>query len=79
MPEIAWGGAIFVAPLGVLTSSGHIILVDAAGLINPLLMKRIICWIQGIFDVILVCIYHLICTGHLIHTMIAPSLATAAG
>ena len=21
MPEIAWGGAIFVAPLGVLTSS----------------------------------------------------------
>ena len=56
MPEIAWGGAIFVAPLGVLTSSGHINLVDPAGFINPLLMKRIISWIQSIFDVISVCI-----------------------
>ena len=56
MPEIAQGGAIFVAPLGVLTSSGRIYLVDAAGFVNPLLMKRIICWIQGIFDVIAVCI-----------------------
>ena len=56
MPEVAWGGAIFVAPLGVLTSSGRIYLVAAAGFINPLLMKRIICWIQGIFDIISVCI-----------------------
>ena len=56
MPEIACGGAIFMAPLGVPTSSGCINLVDAAGFINTLLMKRIICWIQGIFDVISVCI-----------------------
>ena len=56
MPEVAWGGAIFVAPLRVLTSSRHISLVDAAGFINPLLMERMICWIQGIFDVISVCI-----------------------
>ena len=40
MPEIAWGGAIFVATLGILTSSGRIYPVDAAGFINPLLMKR---------------------------------------
>ena len=45
-----------MAPLGVLTFSGHINLVDAARFINPLLMERIICWNQGIFDVILVCI-----------------------
>ena len=56
MPEIAWGGAIFVAPLGVLTSSGHINLVDAAEFINPLLMERIICCIQGILHIIPVCI-----------------------
>ena len=30
MPEIAWGGTIFVAPLGVLTSSGCIYIVDIA-------------------------------------------------
>ena len=77
-PEIAWGGAIFVAPLGVLTSSSRINLVDAAGFINPLLMERIICWIQCIFAIIPVCIRQLICTGHLFHTMIAPSTATAA-
>ena len=28
MPEIAWGGAIFVAPLGVLTSSGRVNIMD---------------------------------------------------
>ena len=55
MTELAWGGATFVAPLGVLTSSGHMNLVDAAGFINPLLMERIICLIQDIFDVISVC------------------------
>ena len=47
MPEIAWGGAVFGAPLGVLASYDHINLVDAAGFVNPLLMERIICWIQG--------------------------------
>ena len=56
MPEIAWGGAIFVAPLGILTSNGRINLVDAAGFIRPLLMERIICWIQCIFAIISVCI-----------------------
>ena len=56
MLKIAWGGEIFVAPLGILTSSGRIYLVDAARFINPRLMKRIICWIQGIFNVIWVCI-----------------------
>ena len=56
MPEIAWGGAIFVAPLGALTSSGRINLMAAAGFINPLLMEWIICWIQCILDVIAVCI-----------------------
>ena len=55
MPEIAWGGTIFVAPLGVLTSHSRINLVDAAGFVSPLLMERIICWIQGILDVISVC------------------------
>ena len=45
-----------MALLGVPTSSGRIYLVDSAGFINPLLMKRIICWIQGILDVISVCI-----------------------
>ena len=79
MPEIAGGGASFVAPIGVLTSSGSINLVHAAGFINPLLMEQIICWIQCIFDITLVCIGHLTCTGHLIHTMIVPSTATAAG
>ena len=28
MPEIAWGGAIFVAPLGILTSSGCVNIMD---------------------------------------------------
>ena len=28
MPEIAWGGAIFVAPLGVLTSCSCVNIVD---------------------------------------------------
>ena len=28
MPEIAWGGAIFVAPLGVLLSSGCVNIMD---------------------------------------------------
>ena len=28
MPEIAWEGAIFVAPLGVLTSSGCVNIMD---------------------------------------------------
>ena len=28
MPEIAWGGAIFVAALGVLTSSGCVNIMD---------------------------------------------------
>ena len=28
MPEIAWGGAIFVAPLGVLTSSVCVDIMD---------------------------------------------------
>ena len=28
MPEIAWGGAIFVAPLGVLTSSSCVNIMD---------------------------------------------------
>ena len=28
MPEIAWGGAIFVAPLGVLTSNGCVNIMD---------------------------------------------------
>ena len=56
MPEFAWGGAFFVAPLGVLTSSSRINLVDAAGFINPLLMERMICWIQCIFAIISVCI-----------------------
>ena len=78
MPENAWGGAIFVAPPGVLTSGGHIHRVNAARFINPLLMEQIICRIQGIFDVISVCIWHPICTGQLIHTMIAPDMATAA-
>ena len=62
MPEIAWGGAIFVAPLGVLTSSDCVNIVDTAGFINPLILERIICWIQGIFDIILIRIGHLICT-----------------
>ena len=39
-----------MAPLGVLSSSGRMNLVDAAGFINPLLMERIMCWLQGIFD-----------------------------
>ena len=56
MPEIAWGGAIFLAHLGVLASSGHINLVDAVRFIDPLLMERIICWIQSLSDVISVCI-----------------------
>ena len=43
MPEVAWGGAIFVAPLGVQTPSHHINLVNAAEFISPLLMERIIC------------------------------------
>ena len=30
MPEIAWGGAIFVAPLGVLTSSGCVNIMDTS-------------------------------------------------
>ena len=30
MPEIAWGWAIFVAPLGVLTSSRCVNIVDTA-------------------------------------------------
>ena len=67
-----------MAPLGVLTSSSRINLVDAAGLINPLLMQRTICWIQCIFAIISVCIRQLTCTGHLINTMIAPSTGTAA-
>ena len=28
MPEIAWGGAIFVAPLGVTTSSDCVNIMD---------------------------------------------------
>ena len=28
MPETPWGGAIFVAPLGVLTSSGCVNIVN---------------------------------------------------
>ena len=56
MPEIAWGGALFMAPVGILTSSGDINLVDAAGFISPLLMERIICWNHFILDVISVCI-----------------------
>ena len=56
MPEIAWGGAICVGPLGVLTSCCHITLGDAAGFIDPLLMGRIICWIQVIFNIIVVSI-----------------------
>ena len=70
-----------MAPLGVLTSSGCVSLVDTAGFINPLILERIICWIQGIFDIIPVRIGRLICTGHLIHTMVAlcTSTATAAG
>ena len=43
-------------PLGVLTSSCRINLVDTAGFISPLLMERIICWIQCIFAIISVCI-----------------------
>ena len=62
MPEIAWGGAIFVAPLGVLTSSGCINIVNTAGFVDPLILERIICWIQGIFDIISIRIGHLICT-----------------
>ena len=62
MPEIAWGGAIFVAPLGVLTSSGCVNIVNTAGFVDPLILERIICWIQSIFDVISIRIGHLICT-----------------
>ena len=62
MPKIAWGGAIFVAPLGVLTSSSCVNIVDTAGFINPLILERIICWIQGIFGIISIRIGHLICT-----------------
>ena len=45
MPEIAWGGAFLLAPVGALTSSGHINLVDKTGFVNPLLIERIICFI----------------------------------
>ena len=62
MPEIAWGGAIFVAPLGVLTSSGCVNIVNTPGFVDPLILERIICWIQGIFNVISIRIGHLICT-----------------
>ena len=55
MPEIRWGGAVFWL-LGVPTSRGQINLVDAAGFINQFLMERIICLIQGIFDILFVCI-----------------------
>ena len=79
MPEITWVGAIFVALVGTLTPSNHINLVGAARFINPLPMERIICWIEGIFNIISVCIGHLICTGHLIHTMIASFTAMTAG
>ena len=79
MPEIAWAGTIFVGPLCVLTYSNHINLVSSVRFINPLLMERIICWIHDILDIIFVCIGHLMCTRHLIHTMIAPPTATAQG
>ena len=62
MPEIAWGGAIFVAPLGVLTSSGCVNIVNTPRFVDPLILERIICWIQGIFNVISIRIGHLICT-----------------
>ena len=62
MPEIAWGGAIFVAPLGVLTSSGCVNIVNAAGFVDPLILERIIRWIQSIFGVISIRIRHLVCT-----------------
>ena len=55
MPEIDWGGRIFVAPLGVLNFHGRINLVDAARFVSPLVMERIICLIQGILDKISVC------------------------
>ena len=55
MPEVPWGGTIFVAPLGILTFHGRINLVDAAGFVNPLVMERIICLIQGILAIISVC------------------------
>ena len=51
-----------MAPLGVLTSSGCVNVMDTAGFINPLILERIICWIQGIFDIISIRIGHLICT-----------------
>ena len=62
MPEIAWGGAIFVAPLGVLTSSGSIYIVNTACFVDPFILERIIRWIQSIFDVISIRIRHLVCT-----------------
>ena len=62
MPEIAWGGAIFVAPLGVLTSSGCIYIVNTACFVDPFILERIIRWIQSIFDVISIRIRHLVCT-----------------
>ena len=62
MPEIAWGGAIFVAPLGVLTSSSCVNIVDTPLFVDPLILERIICWTQGIFNVISIRIGHLICT-----------------
>ena len=62
MPEIAWGGAIFVAPLGVLTSSGCVNLVNTACFVDPFILERIIRWIQSIFDVISIRIRHLVCT-----------------
>ena len=79
MPQIAPGGATFVAPLGSLTYIDHISLVNASESINPLLMKRIICCIHDILHIISVYIRHLICNRQLIHTMNAPSTATAAG
>ena len=52
MPEIAWAGAIFVAPLGFLTSRDHINVVNAAGFVNPLVMERIICFVHAILHII---------------------------
>ena len=61
-----------MAPLAVLSSSNHINLLHAARFVKPLFMERIICWIHHIFHITSVC------TGHLIHKVIAPSMATAA-
>ena len=42
VPKIARGGAIFLAPLGVVLTGGHIHLMNVASLVGPLFMQGII-------------------------------------